>query len=620
MLRRSLGVGAVVALCACGDSGPAAGGGAGGGPTSGGGGEGGSPPVCASADECPQPVFECQVAVCESSVCGIAPVAMGVPTATQTLGDCSEVQCDGAGSTQTVDDDDDLPNDLNACTSNTCELGEPLSTLLAVGTPCSEQGVCDGAGMCVLCLGNQDCGVATECSTPTCFDGGCITEHTAAGTPIALQTSGDCQQVVCDGNGSTSPENLDSDSFDDGNSCTTDACASGVPTHTAQPGQPCGTNGTCDAAGQCVGCLAPVDCPGTDDFCRTRTCSPAGVCGFDFTPDGTALPAASQTVGDCVTLACQGGVSQPSVTPTDVPVDGFECTLDVCNGAMPDNPAVSAGTSCNSMGGALCDGFGSCVDCLLPSDCGTPPGAPCVVPTCSMGSCGTANASASTPCGAASCSGGVATNPDMCNGAGSCIDAGTTSCGAYACGPSACLTSCATDAGCQAPATCDEDLGICTTNPHCTDYCDTIQAACTGGLSQYPSQAACLEACQALPPGTLADGSGNTVGCRLYHATVAGSAPNPHCYHAGPGGAGVCGSDCAGFCDIAQFSCTAGNSQYASEAACLSECAGFPASPPYSTAVVSGDSLACRMYHLMVATEFPAAHCSHIIESSTTCN
>jgi len=614
-----LTVSASLLLFACGDDSPGGSGG-GGGNASGGGGEGGAPTACVTLADCPQPAGQCLDASCDDGVCATIAVAMGTPASTQAIGDCGRIECDGAGAQQTVPDDTDTPNDNNSCTADGCESGTPTSEQLSVGTPCDETGMCDASGACVECLGNLDCGTATECAAPTCAEGACITVFTPDGTAIALQQTGDCKEDVCDGAGAEESVNLDTDSFDDGNSCTADGCVDGSATHVAQPGQSCGVNGQCNAAGQCEGCTVPADCPGQDDFCRTRTCSGTGVCGFNNTADDTELPAASQTGGDCATLYCQAGVAQPSVTATDIPVDGQECTLDVCNGAAPGNPPVSPGTSCAMGGGAVCDGNGSCIGCLVPADCGTPGGFPCVTATCSLGSCGTADAASGTGCGAASCMSGTAQAVDTCNGFGACINGASTPCSPYACGPSACVGSCVSDAGCAAGFSCDTGIGVCTNGPKCTDYCNSIQSACTGSLAQYFNTQACLDSCKTLPSGTAADTAGNTIGCRTYHAGAAGSQPNPHCYHAGPGGAGVCGADCDGFCTIAQASCTGANQSFSSFAACTGECAGFPAAPAYTATVTSGDSFACRMYHLTSATQQPATHCSHIIEASATCN
>lgn len=550
-------------------------------------------------------------------MCGLTPVAAGTPAMTQALEDCKRIECDGAGSSQTVPEDSDFKDDNNPCTSDSCSMGMRVHDPVPVGTACGETGVCDSRGACVECLAPTDCGMATECSSPTCSAGGCGTDFAPNGQPVAVQTTGDCKAIVCDGAGMTTTIDDDADVEDDSNPCTLDGCQSGTPTHEPQAGLPCGTNGTCDDMGQCVGCSVPADCPGTDDFCKTRTCDMNGVCGFSFTPMGTDLPPAAQTTGNCVTLECNGsGVVQPAVTPSDLPIDGNECTLDQCIGGSPMNPATAPGSVC-SIGGSVCDGMGNCVDCNTPADCTDPPGA-CVVASCSNGACGQQNAMNGTVCAAPSCSGGVQQAADTCQN-GSCTDGGSSMCVPYVCGPSACTTSCADNSGCSV-GTCDTGLMQCTPGPTCTAYCATIEANCTGTNDQYSSNAACLASCAPIPDGTAADMGGNTVGCRTYHAGAAMSAPAVHCPHAGPGGAGACGANCEGFCTIALGVCTGANQVYASLAQCLTECAGFPTAPPYNTTTTSGDSFACRMYHLTAASLDPAGHCSHIVEASPVCN
>jgi hypothetical protein len=158
------------------------------------------------------------------------------------------------------------------------------------------------------------------------------------------------------------------------------------------------------------------------------------------------------------------------------------------------------------------------------------------------------------------------------------------------------------------------------TLPTCAAYCTAIQANCTGGNQQYTDLDTCLDACAGFPVGALADTSGNTVGCRTYHAGAAEGGPETHCRHAGPGGAGLCGTNCEGFCAIAAVACTGANLQYASTTECMAECAGFADDEPYDTADTGGDTLACRLYHLTAATQNPGLHCGHIVEASDVCN
>jgi hypothetical protein len=149
----------------------------------------------------------------------------------------------------------------------------------------------------------------------------------------------------------------------------------------------------------------------------------------------------------------------------------------------------------------------------------------------------------------------------------------------------------------------------------CAGYCSAIQQNCTGDNQQYATPAQCLESCEAFEPGRLdIDTTGNSAACRAYHAGVAAGDPVTHCVHAGPGGAGVCGSDCEGFCTIALASC---DGAFASLDACLTECAAFPATVKYNSNVRLGNTLACRLYHVAVASDVPVPHCSHITTTST---
>ena len=293
----------------------------------------------------------------------------------------------------------------------------------------------------------------------------------------------------------------DTDLPNDSNTCTADTCNAGAPVYTPRPNQPCGTSGICNDAGQCVGCVAPTDCSGTDDFCKTRTCS-NNVCGLSYTAVDTALP--SQTAGDCVTRVCdgQGGI-RSNATSTDVYVDGNPCTVDLCAGTTPQNPPTGRGRPATSAAAKSATAAAQCVACLTPPDCGNPVGFPCVVATCSTNQCGTANAPNTTPCGdPASCTGGVAVLADKCTN-GTCTDSGTQNCTPFVCGPTACNTSCADNAGCSVGGeSCDTGLGVCTTGQKCTDYCNAIASTCTGTYLQYYTNQACLRSCAKLPKGS----------------------------------------------------------------------------------------------------------------------
>lgn len=155
----------------------------------------------------------------------------------------------------------------------------------------------------------------------------------------------------------------------------------------------------------------------------------------------------------------------------------------------------------------------------------------------------------------------------------------------------------------------------------CADYCASIAANCTNTLAMYADTATCLASCAHVAPGTAADMGGNTLGCRVYHAGAAAGNPTLHCRHAGPGGDGVCGADCEGFCTLVLGACAGqATPPYASMGACMTSCSGFATTPPYNSSVTGGNSFACRLYHATAASTTPGLHCQHTTPASATCN
>lgn len=172
----------------------------------------------------------------------------------------------------------------------------------------------------------------------------------------------------------------------------------------------------------------------------------------------------------------------------------------------------------------------------------------------------------------------------------------------------------------------------------CNSYCTTIAANCTGLNAQYgganavDATAHCMATCAKFTPGALSDMSGNTLGCRIYHANnakVTGML-GIHCPHAGPAGAavnaatGTCGDPCLNFCTLEIAACgvvgAAPFGQYTDMNACMTACSGFDKAHSYTinggvspTVNPIGDSLACRLYHTTNAliTGAAATHCPH---------
>ena len=187
--------------------------------------------------------------------------------------------------------------------------------------------------------------------------------------------------------------------------------------------------------------------------------------------------------------------------------------------------------------------------------------------------------------------------------------------------------------------------------PTCAAYCAAVHNTCNGNTmpvapetpkpdTQYGTGGSdfCMTTCAAFPLGNAGDTTQNTIGCRMYHASVAGAAPanlDPHCWHAGPAGfyddSGCGASSCESFCMIVNHACTgaAGSATanpYGTMAACMTMCptfagidetSGAQPSVDYNADATSGNSLACRLYHATAATMDPATHCAHAGPVST---
>lgn len=156
----------------------------------------------------------------------------------------------------------------------------------------------------------------------------------------------------------------------------------------------------------------------------------------------------------------------------------------------------------------------------------------------------------------------------------------------------------------------------------CEQYCRAITDGCTEETTQYTDYDACLVTCPYFPEGARGDTTGNTLNCRLNYALKAASEPITYCTWAGPGGDGMCGSNCEGFCTLMSGVCTPSTTRaptdyFATTEDCLSTCATIPAEGPYSAISKStaggADIYECRLYHVAAAiyAEDAALHCPH---------
>lgn len=146
----------------------------------------------------------------------------------------------------------------------------------------------------------------------------------------------------------------------------------------------------------------------------------------------------------------------------------------------------------------------------------------------------------------------------------------------------------------------------------CENYCDIYKTACVD-VSEYDNDAACLAQCNQWPVGEANATGGDSLGCRLYHVTVASTTdPLVHCPHAGPSGDGVCvdaaAPTCDAYCSKYFANCTADLNLYNDMADCMTQCAAWY---PGNVADAGGDTVGCRLYHAGAAMADAMTHCPH---------
>lgn len=183
------------------------------------------------------------------------------------------------------------------------------------------------------------------------------------------------------------------------------------------------------------------------------------------------------------------------------------------------------------------------------------------------------------------------------------------------------VTGCAKIAGIDDPPV---DPSASTNSPLCGTYCDTVMAACTDAAHVYASRDMCLGVCHDLETagktGASNDQTGDTIYCRLFYAKQAASTGETStCPQAGPGGSGICGTNCEAYCILMQQSCaqefTSPGLFKDSLSYCIQQCATIPeADAGFNADQQSGNTINCRLYHVSAAAanpDAPVMHCPH---------
>jgi hypothetical protein len=312
-------------------------------------------------------------------------------------------------------------NDTNPCTLDACDSAKGC-TYLSVAGVCTDGSACTTGDTCSAgkCSGAAlDCDDGASCTLDGCDPmQGCThdsttTEGTACSDGSACTAGDACKNGLC------TPGVVIT--CDDGNACTDDLCdvVSGVCKHTFNT-VPCTDATTCStetvcAGGVCKGtdlpgcCKLNADCedgnPCTSDACAKAT----GVCSHQMLAGLGCDDGSKCTVGDLCQKGVCTGVAQLGCD------DGQPCTLDFClpSGGCQHLTMVSG--SCSD--GNFCNGLEQCTTagCVAGSPPSCDDGNPCTADNC-VKACAHPPLAGGTPCDDDS----PCTTGDVCSTKGTC--------------------------------------------------------------------------------------------------------------------------------------------------------------------------------------------------------
>jgi hypothetical protein len=433
---------------------------------------------------------------------------------------------------------DTCAKDLDCLASAYCTPDGKCAERCQHDSDCAGGSYCSADGSCqtqVVQGGQCDDAAGASCKEAGCAV--CVTGHCADGVCCESACNGECE--ACAAKISTAADGLCKPipaGVKPGAECEQD------PDYPAS----CGAPGECDGARHCRSNAKPGTVCGATTCTRGKVsgevCNGGGKCGTDTIScapgvcDGDACGTACTTDKDCDTATgyCLKGTCVDKKSVGDVCQKSAECPDGFC----------TDGVCCESDCAAQCEACGEknhegkCIPVT-----GAPRGerAACDgdADVCG-GACDGADvasckyASPTTVCGQ-TCEDGKETQGD-CDGNGACVTGSPRSCGAFACGPDACLTDCSADEDCASGyrcansecvptggSKCSKDLTSSVlpddTSVACAPYaCDASSGACR---TQCTSVDDCSpgNACDAdkscVPESQTGSSSDSGCGCRI---------------------------------------------------------------------------------------------------------
>jgi hypothetical protein len=386
----------------------------------------------------PRPVGECFACGARDVQCGTDSIMEGCLSDRSGFADLPgarprDVRCieDNGGVRAQSCDGDSLAS--IACTSGLCVPGVGCAQC----NPDDFDPECattdDGRPARTVCINGRDdgppvaCAGTNGCVVAICDDGDCNTDSAPENTPCT-RTGGGAGK--CDGGGSCLECFANAD-CDDGFTCTDDVCAGGTCRHDPVSSR-CDNGLFCDGTETCnpatgaagTGCATGTRVVCNDDqACTTDTCTGTpGACTFApvATPAPCTLPGPMGGSGTCGGGTCNAPVCNPGQCSQQN--NASTCTTNTC----VNN--VCTPSSCT--GGTLCNGEGTCVECLDDNGCDGDQvcgdGNTCVDPA---PACNNSNCTGSNPlaCTIKACVNDVCVDQNqcgdatpICNGAGLC--------------------------------------------------------------------------------------------------------------------------------------------------------------------------------------------------------